>query len=272
MILKYTSSNGQVFDLKVGRIRTRTADFHTYTWEPQIIEQQYGAKVFRFDRSPAAYSTTLTVFGSLQQRKTFLNILHAAFEHDIVTMTPGKITHGMFSIDCFITAVSTYYEDPWTQQTLTIYCPRPFWRRENIFTLRIEEQETTYEWLDYPYGFPFDYQATLPGYAMVSNPAVKPSDWRLTIKGPANNPFVIIGPRNISVNAAIGAGEKLVIDSANKTVMKYGPGEAVNLFNARNKTSDFFDPLPGGEYSVLWPGTYEVELIVYEERSEPLWI
>jgi hypothetical protein len=107
---------------------------------------------------------------------------------------------------------------------------------------------------------------------MITNPAVKPSDWRLTFKGPVNNPFVVIGSRNISVNAVIGAGEELVIDSANKTVMKYGPGEAVNLFNARNKTSDFFDPLPGGDYSVLWPGTYEIELIVYEERSEPLWI
>ena len=272
MILKYTSSNGQVFDLKVGRIRTRTADFHTYTWEPQIIEQQYGAKVFRFDKSPAAYSTTLTVFGSLQQRKTFLNVLHAAFEHDIVTMTPGKITHGMFSIDCFITAVSTYYEDPWTQQTLTIYCPNPFWRRENIYNLHMEETESTYEYLDYPYDYPFDYQMTLSGYAMIDNPAVKPSDWRLTFKGPVSEPFVVIGERHISVDTVIGSEEEIVIDSTNKTVTKYGFGEAVNLFNARNKVSDFFDPLPGGEHRVIWPGTYDIDIIIYEERSEPLWI
>lgn len=267
MILKYTSSNGQIFDLKVGRFRTRTANYHDYTWTPQTINQQYGTNVFRFDKAAQTYKTKLTVFGSLQERKQFLNLLHAAFEHDIITMTPGRLTHGMYYIECFIISVSTYYVNPWTNNDLSIYCPYPFWRRDIDYSLTTADAGN-YEYLDYPYDFPFDYMATLPGYSMVTNPGVKPADWTLKIKGYAVNPVVVIGGRSIGVNAVIGSGETLVISSRDKTVTK---GDA-NLFNARVKTNDFFDPLPAGEQSVLWSGLFDIDMTVYEERSEPLWI
>lgn len=268
MILKYSSSNGQVFDLKVGKFRTRTANYHSYSWIPQIIAQRFGANVYRFDKAVQTYKTKLSVFGSLAERKQFLNLLHAAFEHDIVTLTPGRITHGAYYIECYITAVDTYYEAPFTQNELTIYCPFPFWRRDNNFSLTAREETETYEYLDFPYDFAFDYKGTLSGYAMITNPAVKEAEWKLEIHGAVNNPVVVIGGRKIAVNATVGAGETLVISSRDKTVMM---GET-NLFNSRVKTKDFFDPLPSGEHSVIWSGLYNMDLTVYEERSEPLWI
>lgn len=268
MILKYSSSNGQVYDLKVGKFRTRTANYHSYSWTPQVIAQQFGANVYRFDKAVQTYKTKLSVFGSLAERRQFLNLLHAAFEHDIVTLTPGRITHGAYYIECYITAVDTYYENPFTQNELTIYCPFPFWRRDNNFTLTAREETETYEYLDFPYDFAFDYKGTLNGYAMITNPAVKDAEWKLEIHGAVNNPVVVIGGRKIAVNATVGAGETLVISSRDKTVMM---GET-NLFNARVKTKDFFDPLPSGEHSVIWSGLYNMDLTVYEERSEPLWI
>lgn len=268
MILKYTSSNGQTFDLKVGRFRTRTADYHNYSWKPQVTNQRFGANVYRFDREVVSYDTLITVFGTLDERRTFLNLLHAAFDHDIVTNTPGRITHGQYYIECFIIASSTFYENPWTQNTLSIYCPYPFWRRDNNFSLTAREETETYEYLDFPYDFAFDYKGTLSGYAMIMNPAVKEAEWKLEIHGAVNNPVVVIGGRKIAVNAAIGAGETLVISSIDKTVMM---GDT-NLFNSRVKTKDFFDPLPSGEHSVIWNGLYDMDLTVYEERSEPLWI
>lgn len=272
MILKYTSSNGQTYDLKVGKFRTRTADYHDYSWIPQTVKQQYGANVYRFDREPKIYTTTLSVFGSTAERRTFLNLLHAAFDNDIMTMTPGRITHGEYYIDCYITESSTFYEDPWTQNTLKIYCPYPFWRRDIPYFLHAAEV-TEYEFLDYPYGFPYDYRATLPGYAMITNPGVKPAEWELRIKGYVENPVIVIGGMSVGVNALIGSGETLVISSKNKTVVKIADnGIKTNLFNARLKERSIFDPLPSGELSVMWSGTYDAELTVFEERSEPLWI
>ena len=272
MILKYTSSNGQTFDLKVGRFRTRTADYHLYAWEPQTIKQQYGANVYRFDRAAKTYQTKLTVFGNLDERKTFLNILHAAFEHDIVTLTPGRITHGQYYIECYITSVNTYYEEPWTQNDLAIFCPYPFWRHDTEYTLHAADADE-YQYLDFPYGFLYDYKATLPGFYMVQNPGVKPADWEMRIKGYANNPMVVINGMSVGVNAVIGADETLIISSRNKTVVKVAAnGVQVNLFNARLKTNSIFDPLPYGELPIMWSGAFDIVLTIFEERSEPLWI
>lgn len=272
MTLKYTSSNGMNFDLKVGALRTRTADYHDFEWNPQEIEQQYGAKVYRFDRSTKAYQTELSVFGSDEEKKNFLNHFHAAIDHDIVTLTPGRITHGLYYIECFITTVSTYYDDPWTQQALTIYCPYPFWRRDIDYHLKLAETDE-YEFLDFEYDFPYDYRATLPGYASIQNPGVKAADWEMVIQGYALNPLVVIGGMSVGVNAVIGAEETLYISSKNKTVYKRNAnGIETNLFNYRLKTSSIFEPIPSGDIPVLWSGAFDVDLTVFEERSEPLWI
>lgn len=271
MILKYTSSNGQIFDLKVGRFRTRTADYHNYSWKPQVTNLQYGANVYRFDRDVVTYETTMTVFGTLDEKRTFLNLLHAAFDHDIITNTPGRITHGSHYIECYIIASSTYYDNPWTNNELSIYCPYPFWRRDIEHKLTAAEADE-YEYLDYPYDFQFDYQATLPGYSMITNPGVKAADWKMEIQGPVTNPLVVIGDMSVGVNAAIGSGETLVISSRNKTVIKTSANGETNLFNARIKTNSIFEPLPSGELAVMWSGQFDIGLTVYEERSEPLWI
>lgn len=272
MYLKYTSSNGQTYDLKVGHFRTREADYHDFSWIPQTIKQQYGANVYRFDRDVKVYTTTMSVFGSDAERRTFLNLLHAAFDHDIVTMTPGRITHGEYYIECFITESSTYYDDPWTQNVLKIYCPYPFWRRDIGYNLQAAEAEE-YEYLDFPYDFEYDYMATLPGFAMITNPGVKAADWELRIKGYVYNPLVVIGGMSVGVSAIIGTGEQLIISSKNKTVVKItANGVEVNLFNYRLKYSSIFEPLPSGELPVMWSGAFDIDLTVFEERSEPLWI
>lgn len=272
MILKYTSSNGQTYDLKVGHFRTREADYHDYAWIPQVVKQQYGANVYRFDREAKVYTATMSVFGSDAERRTFLNLLHAAFDHDIVTMTPGRITHGEYYIECFITESSTYYDEPWTQNVLKIYCPYPFWRRDIKNDLRASEA-FEYQYLDYPYGFKYDYKATLPGYSSIHNPGIKPADWKLIIKGYADNPYVVIGDMTVGVNSIIGEQEKLIISSKEKTVIKITTnGDVVNLFNRRIKSHSIFEPLPFGHINVMWSGLYDIELTVYEERSEPLWI
>lgn len=272
MNLHYVSSTGQAFDLKVGHLRTRTADFHNYTWLPRGITQQYGEKVYRFDREPVTYSALISVFGSLKERREYLNLLHAAFENDIRTLTPGQIQHGLDSIDCFITFSSTYYEDPFTQNEILIYCPYPFWTRSTTHRMTIPE-EFEYSYLDFPYDFQYDYKGTLAGYEVIDNSAVAPAEWIMTIKGPAASPMVYIDDMVIGVYATIGTDEEIVINSKDKTVVKIGNnGMETNLFNSRYKASSIFQQLTSGSHSVMWSGYFEFVLDVFEERSEPLWI
>ena len=269
MILTYTSSNGQTFNLKASTFRTRRANFHDFSWSPKAIDQQYGARVTRFERSPFVYAALISVFGTLSERKEQLNILHAAFDSDIRNMTPGKITHGDYCIDCYIVSSSTFYENPYTQNEIDIYCPYPFWYKVHSYSMHPATAET-YDYLDYPYGFLYDFQATLPGHSVIENPGAGGAEWELTVYGYAEEPFVVIGNQKIGVYATVGSDERLVINSKNKTVIKYGAGEE-NLFNQRYKEQSIFNTIPPGEHSVIWSGHFSFDLKVNEERSEPLW-
>jgi hypothetical protein len=92
------------------------------------------------------------------------------------------------------------------------------------------------------------------------------SDFVLSVHGPAINPRVTINGYPYVVYATIGAGETLVIDSANKTVMC---GER-NLFDARNKRQSVFEKIPAGQLTLAY-GSFSFELLLHEERSEPRW-
>lgn len=270
MILYYKSSNGQDYNLKVGHLRMRTADFHTYTWTPAAVTQQYGERPYRFEKAPMTYTAQLSVFGTMDEKKTFLNLLHAAFDHDIYNMTPGKIVHGEYEIECYITMSSTYYDNPYIYNDLTIYCPYPAWKREIKTELR-EADEIIYPFLGYPHGYNYDYKGVLPGYAQVINTAEAPAQYKLVIYGAVTNPLVMVDDIAIGVNATIGANERVEISSIDKTVISYGSVKK-NLFNQRVKTSSLFNRIAPGEHTILWSGNFNADLILYEERSEPLWI
>jgi len=72
--------------------------------------------------------------------------------------------------------------------------------------------------------------------------------------------------------ASIGADEDVVISSNDKTVIKKGPTGEQNLFNSRIKTAEMFNQLSAGKHSVIWSGAFEVDVILYQRRSEPPWI
>ena len=270
MILYYASSNGTQYNLKVGHLRMRTADFHTYAWNPQVVEAQYGERPYRFDKSAIAYTAQLSVFGTMDEKRIFLNSLHAAFDHDIYNMTPGRIIHGEYEIECYITMSNTYYETPFIYNELTIYCPYPSWKRERKYELR-EAEEKIYPFLDYPYGYKYDFKAVLPGYIVISNQSEAPAQYKLVIYGPVTNPIVTIDNIKIGVLASIGSSERVEISSIDKTVIQYGVVEK-NLFNQRIKTNSLFERIPSGKHTVLWSGNFNADIFLYEERSEPLWI
>ena len=271
MILKYISSNGNTFDLKVGHLRMRTADFHTYEWEPQAVQQQYGERPYRFDRAAVTYSAELSVFGTMEEKKTYLNLLHASFDHDVISNTPGRIAHGAYEIECYIISSSTHYERPYIYNEISIYCPHPFWVREKLYKLEKIEQETGGDYLDFPYDFPFDYKRTLSGYEVIANSGEKAAAYKMIIYGPASWPKIMIGNTEIGARVNIGPDERIEISSRDKTVIRKGLVDE-SIFNTRWKEKPMFEPIASGENVVTWSGGFRAELTVYEERSEPLWI
>lgn len=274
MILKYESSNGSTFDLKVKPIRTRSANFHDYSWTAQTIQLQYGDRVTRFDKAAAVYTAILDISGSESARRATLNALHAAFDADIYSMQAGKIVHGDYYIHCFITYSSTYYDNPWTKNEITIYCPYPFWVQEHKFEFFKHEDTPGAEgYLDYDFDFDYDFNSGLTDQAVINNPGAGSANYRAIFYGPCTDPYMFLDGVKIGVNTLLLTGEYLVIDSRNHTVYKVGvDGSRTNCYNDRVKsTTSIFEKIASGEHAALWPGTFGFDLIVFEERSEPLW-
>lgn len=161
MTLRYVSSTGQVFDLQAASIRARRANFHDYQWTPQVKNLQYGDRVYRFNKEALYYTVILDIRKTLDERKATLNTLHAAFDADIFSMTPGRIVHGEYYILCYITFSSTYAENPYTTNELSVYCPYPFWVKENAYDMPLVED--TSEANDF-----LDLGTMLPDYASAS--------------------------------------------------------------------------------------------------------
>lgn len=124
----------------------------------------------------------------------------------------------------------------------------------------------------YPlFGFPFDFVHKKTARHMM-NDSIGDSHFKLTIYGFANNPEIMINGHVYGVNAIVYEGERIEIDSYKKTVTKIGRlGEETNLFNQRYKEQSVFDKLPAGMLSIIWSEAYQIDLTIYDERSEPAW-
>lgn len=272
MILTYKSSNGTVWDLKGKLTRARTFNAHTHTWNPQAISAAIGERVYGFQKEPQVYDMQLAIMGGLDERRRHLNQLHEAFDADIFSMTPGRITHGMLHIDCYITYTETFAEGSRTENTIQIYCPYPMWEAEHKYSFE-PGRAHEYEYLDYEYDYSYDYGAELLGFGAVKNPGAGPANYELVIYGPVTDPVIVLDNRKIGIVGSLGAGEKCVIKSRDKTVVKYRPnGQEINMFNARLKEESIFDKLAPGTHTLIWTGHFAFDLTVIEERSEPPWI
>ena len=145
-----------------------------------------------------------------------------------------------------------------------------FWCKETIFQFT----DTTVSSSDnkkYPYNYDYRYDNSM-GIANIVNPHFSESNFKMIMYGPAVNPVVTISGKTHLVYIVLEDGERVEIDSQNKTVTKYlNDGTAVNVFHNRQKASSFFAKVSSGANAVSWKNTPVVDLIIYEERSEPKW-
>lgn len=124
----------------------------------------------------------------------------------------------------------------------------------------------------YPlFDLPFDFVGTY-GRRTINNDSFTDCDFIMTIWGFVDNPSILIGGHPYTVYTTIYEGERLVIDSAAGTIIKIGRlGEETNLYNSREKLYSVFQKIHPGVQTVSWPGTYGLDILIKDERSEPRW-
>ena len=106
--LKYITFSGRKeFSFQASLVKTRSANFHEYSWNPDAFQFDYGAQVLRFGKDPITYSATIYVNGSESSKRAWLDEFHLLCDRDIKNNTPGRLYWGDMYLDCFIIETST---------------------------------------------------------------------------------------------------------------------------------------------------------------------
>lgn len=203
-----------------------------------------------------------------------VNKLAEVTERDIVDQIPGRLYVGNSYMKCWIVGTE---KDRWVNgvggisNELTIRSDYPFWITETEYAFKVQNITSSSN-KKYPLKYPFRYANGMDN-AYVINPNFTDSNFILRVYGPVVNPQVNIGGHAYIVNTILEIGEYLEINSMNGTVVKtMMNGMKVNIFHARAKgAKSVFKKISAGRQEITWPGTFNFDLIVYEERSEPKW-
>lgn len=269
----YETHLGKRFIGLDNRVYLNSSDMRDYEWSYETINN----RISRFYKGIKARKIPLIVYCSSDEEAIRIkNLLCDMAETDIQANLPGKVYIGDYYTYGFITASekSDYLLNKrLCYINLTLTSDNPSWYREQKHTFLPNTGGSigVGGGTDYPYDYPYDYALTLRGRSVVCD-SVGNSAFKLLIYGEAVNPTVIIGGHIYSVLGSIGKGETLEIDSLNKTItLTTAMGNKVNWFDKRGRESYIFEPIPSGQNTVSWLGTFGFDLTVIEERSEPRW-
>ena len=276
--VKYVCSNGKEYNLIGDKLRPTNGYFHKYKWKQKATDTGMGDSVYGFSKESITYDITLTVRGSLEERKRQLDDLTNAWEYDIVNVKPGRIYFGKYYIEGYILEMSNEVSSAWNNWTdckVAIYCPYPFWSEESkkdFFPDGMDHGEE-YDFLDYPHGYNYDYSRQKSGSQHWYIDHYRSNNFKMTIYGPCANPRITINDHIYQVYDTLEKGEYIVIDSRTKTITKHlSNGTTQNIFAKREKESSVFEPIPSGDLLINWSGAFGFEITVYKERSVPRWI
>ena len=133
--------------------------------------------------------------------------------------------------------------------------------------LRPSDKKVSYPQFDLPFDF-----IQKQGERILDNTSFADSNFIMTIYGFVDTPSILIAEHPYTIHTIVYEGERIVIDSAAGIVKKIGRlGEETNLYSARDMAYSIFQKIPSGAQTVIWPGTYGVDILLKDERSEPKW-
>ena len=221
--------------------------------------------------------TRLIVTQDMEERKAKMDELTNSFEYDIVNKTPGRIWFGRYYIDCYIKDAASKVsatKNNWTDMEIGIYCPYPMWAVEetkNFFPDSADKAEQ-YEFLDYPYGYPYDYSRPSSGTQHWYVDHYRSSNFRMTIYGPCANPRIAIAKQIYQVYDTLETNEYIEINSRKKTIIKrLANGTEQNIFYKKATGNSVFTEIPAGDLLISWSGEFGFDITVFKERSVPEW-
>lgn len=280
-VVTFMNHEGESLESVKDGIYVNYSDLRDYTWEYTTQSN----RIIGFQRGVVEKTIPLVIFcDSESQGIEVRNKLFSLGEKDVLKKKPGKIIIGEYYLPGYIigSKKSNYLMNKqYMELELTFVTDTNTWNREVKYqffpqpTIPEEEGDTVLDASgdpDHPlFDLPFDFAGTYERRS-INNDSFTDCDFIMTIWGFVDNPSITIGDHPYTVYTTVYEGERLVIDSAAGTVVKIGRlGEETNVYNSRRKEYSVFQKIPPGVQSVSWFGTYGIDILIKDERSEPRW-
>lgn len=273
MEMYYKNNLGQSVDFMDWPYMVSESDLFDYAWAYESRDS-VNPKISRFYRELVEKSLKISVAALSQERyrQAVQNILEVT-EQDVLNRTPGRLWVNGEYLSCYFIQSQKSDWVPGVEflvNTFSIVSETGFWIRETPYIFKVSDPVTTNN-KKYAYRYAYRYANGLNNVTIV-NDHFAPAHFRLIFYGPCTNPHVIIGEHRYQVNILLEVGEYLTVDSRARTVKKtMVNGTIVNAFHNRSTQDSVFEKIPPGTSSVSWPGTFDFDLTLLAERSEPEW-
>lgn len=274
--IKYVSASGDTLDLSGGGIDAIGTPLFEWSYETVTINNRLAG----FSRGMPEYELgVVIVCGSDADGIAARNRLYELPAQDRSLMQPGRLYVNDWYIRGFMTASAA--DNFWQTRTaaqyvLTFTATEPKWVRETERTYALEQTSTS-AYLDFPYDFAYDYGFSRQ-VATVTNDNFSESPAIIRMYGVAENPSVTIGGNVYKANVTLSEGDYLELDGMTaKAVVRRSNGLTENAFPylegefAKGSGSFAFQPLPAGVSEVQWDGSFDLDVVVLEQRDEPRW-
>ena len=278
MDIYYINSEGVRLDLLKPPYMLQTGDLFDYEWGYESVDTSaLSGRITDFTRGITKKNLTLSILNySKDAYYTAINVFHEATEVDVLETSPGKLYIGEQYLQCYIIASEkTEWENDieLLDNDIEIVAEYPFWITEQKYEFKPSTNEQTGEYLDFPFDFPFDLMGDEIGVGNINFEHYSSCNFLMTIYGPCTNPRITVNGNLYEVKTKLDAGEYLLIDSREGTVLRIRTnGIPVNEFDNRNTESgSIFEQIQPGYNLVSWDGSFGFDMLIYLERSEPEW-
>ncbi len=275
MKVYYKNHFGQTLDFTDWPYTVTEADLFDYEWKYEN-RNSLNPRISRFykELTKKNLKIALSANDESEYKDAWSRLLEVT-EKDVLANTPGQLFAGNEYISCYIVkSIKTDWHPgvAFLVNNFTLVSETGKWIREIKASYSAGGQASATEsYMDYAYDYAYDYSGN-SGWAVFDNPGYADADFVLTIHGPCEKPEVLIAGHTYSVDCTLAAGEYLRIDSQKRKVYKVRVnGEQVNQFSRRNRDSYIFQKIPEGNCVVSWDGSFALDILLYEERSEPRW-
>lgn len=272
MDIYYKNGDGEILDFQSWPYLIATHDLFCHGWSYSVTAQ----RIKRIYKDVTEKTLTLNISAETQEDYcSALNHFVEVTEKDVVLNRPGCLYVGGQYLQCNIIASE---KADWNKgveylkNTLAVVTRYPFWITERKYIFRyIASADKVF--LDYPYNYAYDFASEHNTHKdTINNTHYCACHFQAIFYGPCIDPAFVVDGHLYAVMTTLEAGEYLRLDTRDRTITKVtNTGDEINEFNNQRRDVSIFEKITPGLHTVTWNGTYGIDVILYEERSEPKW-